>query len=166
MDIRMRIFILIIFLLPLSSNCQITTAQTLKFGLSIEPSFISYERMDGSSISFVPFSANLKILAAPVNWLNFEARPGIFIGGLDYRWLELGGYTRINLLPTRIYIIAGVNDHIKGGYDDLLYNGAGIGFQKDSRLNIDVIFYWKNGVREDKLNGVLKFCFGFSWDVL
>jgi len=141
-------------------------AQTLKLGFSIEPSFISYERMDGSSISFVPFSADLKILVAPINWLNIETRPGIFIGSTDYMWVELGGYVRFNLLPSRFYIIAGVNDHIKGGHDDLLYNGVGIGFQKDSRLSFDLIYYWKNGVREDKLNGILKLGFGFSKDIL
>ena len=160
--LKTKVFFLIICLM-LSSTIF---AQTLKLGFGAEPSLLFYNNKNESSISFIPFSTNLKILVAPLKWLNFEARPGIFFGGQDYSWIELGGYTRINILPTRFYIIAGVNDHIRGGYDDILYSGVGIGFQKDSIASFDLIFYWKTFKNNEQINGLLKIDISFAWDIL
>jgi len=161
----MKQYIIILSLLIAAFFCRTTSGQACKIGLSVEPSLMFYEKGSESLIAFIPFSANLKILTTPLEWLNLETRPGIFIGGNDYIWLELGAFARINLLPTRFYLIAGLNDHIRGGYNDVFYNGAGIGFRKDSRLSIDLIYYWNNGSRDNGINGILKAAFSFTWDL-
>ena len=162
----MKKFAFIVLSLVLLTTSVSIQAQSLKLGFGAEPSLLFYNNKMESSISFIPYSANLKILVAPLNWLNLEARPGIFFGGEDYSWIEFGGYARLNILPTRFYIIVGVNDHIRGGYDDILYNGAGIGFQKDSIASFDLIFYWKSFVNDEKINGLLKVNICFAWDIL
>ena len=162
----MKKFIILLLLYAIISCSRNTIAQSLKIGFGIEPSMILYEKGGESSIGFIPFSANLKIFVTPLNWMNFEMRPGIFFGGLDYSWIELGVYARFNILPSRFYIIAGINDHIRGGYDDILYDGIGLGIQKDSKASFDLMYFWKNGRNGEQVNGILKLCFGFAWDVL
>jgi len=159
-----RKFFLVSTLFFLTLN--ISKPQTLKLGFAAEPSFVLYKNINKDRVSFIPYSLNLKIITAPFNWLNLEARPGLFYGGEDFSWIELGLYTRLNILPTKFYFIAGINDHIRGGYDDILYNGFGIGYQKDSLAAFDIIFYWKSFVNNEKINGLIKLSISFAWDIL
>ncbi len=141
--------------------------QSLKIGFGAEPSLLFYNNKKESSTAFIPYGINLKIIVETNNWLNIETRPGIFYGGnVDYSWFELSGLIHLNILPSKFYIITGLSDHIRGGYDDILYNGVGIGFQKDSIASFDLIFYWKTFKNNERINGILKIDISFAWDIL
>jgi hypothetical protein len=186
MDICMKRFVIILLLLNLTPVTRITFAQTLKLGFRVEQALLIIEDKFETSVSYAPFGFYLSALLQPSDWLAFEARPGIFIAYDKYYGLEFGIFARARILPTRFYLIAGLNNHVNGSsghnsggsYEkEMLYNAIGIGFQKDSRLGIDLMYYWTNnkvfGYSYDgssrtytNMNGIIKLGFSLAWDIL
>jgi hypothetical protein len=161
---KLKLFLIVTLFLLVNG---IVKPQSLKIGFAAEPSLIFRNINNQKSVAFNPYSVNLKLLVIPNRVLNFEVRPGVFYSGdVDYSWIELGGFIRFNILPTKFYFITGVSDHIRGGYDDILYTGAGIGFQKDSISSFDVIFYWKTFKNNEPLTAIIKVDISFTWDIL
>lgn len=166
-------------------------SQSLKFGFRLEPAILFTEENNGSSTSFTPYSFYLAAFAVPTEWITLEIRPGLFLAGEEYSGFEIGAFSRFKILPTKIYLIAGLNNHSNGssGHNSggsyskgMLYKGVGIGFQKDSKLSFDLIYYWSDNktyaytritdstghtTNADKnMNGILKVSFCLAWDIL
>lgn len=96
------------------------------------------------------------------------------------------------IFPKGIYIITGLNNHSNrssghnggGSYaKQILYKGVGIGFQMNSKLSFDLMYYWTNDkdyaysilidsssgyttMVNKKMNGILKVGFSLAWDIL
>ncbi len=132
----------------------------------------------------------LTILVAPADLVNLEFRPGLFLANEEYSGFDIGAFIRFKILSTKIYIIAGFNNHSNrssghnngGSYSkDILYKGIGVGFQKDSKLSFDLIYYWTNDKDyafsrvsdflgntrniNKQINGILKASFSLAWDI-
>jgi len=163
--------------------------QVMKLGFRVEPALFFMNKTNKSSNGFSPYSIYLTNIYEPVEWLNIELRPGYLIGFEYYGGFEIGAFARIKILPTNIYVITGFNNHSNtfssahnggGGYTKkIFYKGLGIGYQKDSKLSFDLIYYWavdkifaytfeQNGIG-DKINtemkGILKLGFSLAWDI-
>lgn len=182
--------LLIIFLL-FNTNYQ---AQSLKLGFRIEPGVLITELTNKVEVFPVLFCLYGNIILEPTDWFGFEVRPGYLLGGY-YSGLEIGAFVRIKILSTRLFFIAGLNNHSNdfsnahnggGAYiKQMLYDAIGIGFHIDAKSSFDIIYYWtnnkefeytyisdlKNGLIYSKLvnrqmNGIIKIAFNLSWDVL
>jgi hypothetical protein len=96
------------------------------------------------------------------------------------------------ILSSNYYLIGGINNHINswlgshnggsGFAKNILYKGIGIGYQKDSKLSIDLTYYFTNDkdfaysriyvsygnnrIENKKMNGILKIGFSLAWDIL
>jgi hypothetical protein len=149
------------------------------------------EIRDETSAIFTPYGMYLTSSFIPVDFLELEFRPGYIIGG-DYWGYELGAFLKINLLPTKIFVIGGVNNHLNtiesasnsgGAFKKyMLFNGIGIGYQKDSKLSIDIMYHWTSNKDfgysniHDKLgylftykknmSGIIKVGVSLAWEVL
>ena len=181
-----RIFI-VISLLVLFTEVE---SQSLRLGLRIEPSILFMEDKNKSVISFTPYSFYFNSIVAITNWLTIEVRPGLFLASQEFSGFELGAFAKLNILPECAYIVAGLNNHSNsvsgsnsgGSYAKrILFKGIGIGFQKDSKLNFDLMYYWTNdkeygysrrtdssGLTESyskMINGILKIGFSLSWNI-
>lgn len=175
--------LLLIFLL--TTAC--IQSQSLKLGFRIEPSFLSIEKNNSSSIGFSAYSIYLSTLIKPIDNFSIEFRPGYFIGDEDYMGYELGGYLRY-CFYSNFYLIAGLNNHYNRGgsahnggdayQKDILYKCIGVGYQKDSKFGLDISYYWTNNkefgytydtmhsiLTPKKMNGILKFSFSLAWDI-
>ena len=185
-----NVFIISLLMLLLSSS--MIKSQSVKLGFRIEPAFLFTELKDESSVSFTPFSLSLTTLVSPIDWLNFEIRPGYFLAGEDYGGFEIGAFLHFKVLPTAFSLIAGLNNHsngINGGHNGggsynkkMLFKSVGIGYQKDFKLSFDLMYYWTNDKDfaytrktdafgystnyNKKMNGILKLGFSLAWDIL
>ncbi len=181
---RLVIIVLALIFIPAS---RITKGQTLKLGFRIEPTFLLTELKNENSIAFTPYSFYLNIIVEPIEWFSFEVRPGYLLAGGEYGGFEIGAFTKFNILPSRFCLIVGLNNHSNdwgnahnggGSYlKKMFYYGVGIGFQKDSKLSFDVMYYWTDDkefaysfdgtFRKNKLmNGIVKLGFSLAWDIL
>ena len=156
----------------------------MQFGLRLEPGFLITEENKSTEISFSPFSVYLSAAYIPIDWLNIEVRPGYFAAGEEYSGLEFGAFCKFIIPNTKFQIIAGFNNHNNTGTGhngggsiekNILYKGIGIGFNKDSKLYIDLMYYWTNDkefaytgypISYKKMNGILKIGIGFAWNIL
>src|SRR3989339_1296133 len=144
-----NIIISLILILLIS---PIMKSQSLKFGFRIEPTFLLTEIKNENSITFTPYSFYLNVIVQPIEWLSFEVRPGYLLAGGEYGGFELGAFTKFKILPSKFFLIAGLNNHSNdwnnahnggGSYiKKMLYYGVGIGFQKDSKFSLDIMYYW------------------------
>lgn len=179
--------VLILFSL-LTLIAGIAKAQPIKVGFRVEPALLFIEDKKETSISFSPYSLYLITSFEPVDWLALEARPGLFLADSEYSGFEIGAFVKATILPTKFYIVAGLNNHSNGssGHNSggsyakqMLYKGIGIGYQKDSKLSFDLMYYWTsnkdfaytfdavNSLRYNKqMNGILKLGFSLAWDIL
>lgn len=171
--------------------CSKVEGQFLKLGFRVEPALFLMNENQNSSTGFSPYNIYLTSIIQPTKWLNIELRPGYLIGTSDYGGFEVGVFTRIIFPLPEIYLIAGLNNHSNffdsahnggGGYiKNILYKGIGIGYQKDSKLSIDLIYYWTddkvfayiNNITsigrykvDTEMNGILKIGFSLAWDIL
>jgi hypothetical protein len=182
--------ILIAFFVLISLNEKIK-CQFLKLGFRVEPSVLLIEHKNESSIAFSPYGLYLTTLLEPTQWLALELRPGIFLAGEEYIGLEIGGFARFRVLPTKFSLLVGINNHSNkgsghnsgGSYEkDILFTCLGVGFQKDSKLGIDLTYYWTSNKDfaytferfeftysrrvNKKMNGIIKVGFSLAWDIL
>jgi len=182
LSMNKKTFLLTIYLM-LSS---ITFAQSLKLGFRIEPTFLLTEAKTENSIAFSPYSFYFNIIVEPIDGLSLEVRPGYLIGGNEYSGFEFGAFARLKISSTKFFITSGLNNHSNnetghnsgGSYaKEMLYKGIGIGFQKDSKLSFDIIYYWTDdkefaysfdgSSRKNKqMKGIIKLGFSLAWDVL
>ncbi len=182
----MKNLVIILSLLILLFFSRITQAQTLKLGFRIEPAMFMTEQKNESTVSFTFISGYLSLSLEPVEWIGLEARPGYLVGG-EYGGFEIGAFLRLRVLPSNFFIIAGINHHSNdildshntgGNYQkQMLFQGVGIGYQKDSKLGIDLTYYWTNdkvfaysyngSTKTDKLmSGIIKLGFSLAWNIL
>ena len=185
MNKKNMLIVLLIFLIY--SNVQ---PQFLKIGFRIEPAIMFAEVKNESNLSFIFSSFYLTSLVEPTELFGLEFRPGYIIGG-EYTGLELGAFLHFKIKPTNFYIVAGLNNHSNdvsnahnGGASyikNMLYKGIGIGYQKDSKLGFDLMYYWTNNksygynrITDDlgnatnidkQMNGILKVGFNLAWDI-
>jgi len=167
-------------------------SQSLKVGFRVEPSILLIEHNNETDISFTPYSLYLTTLVVPTKWLNLEVRSGLFLAGEEYSGFEIGVFAMFKIFPKGIYIITGLNNHSNRGSGhngggsyakQILYKGVGIGFQKNSKLSFDLMYYWTNDkdyaysividsssgyttMVNKKMNGILKVGFSLAWDIL
>jgi hypothetical protein len=185
----MKIFIIITLLLISIPISKSTNAQTLKLGFRIEPTVLMTEVQKENSISITPFSFYLNVLVEPIEWLNLEVRQGYLLGE-EYSGFELGAFARIKIFSTKFYIVTGLINHSNnptahnsgGSYEkEMLYKGVGIGFQKDSKLSFDLMYYWTDNkdfrysrqtdfltyskIVNTRMNAVIKLGFSLAWDI-
>lgn len=184
-----NIVFLLVFILVLIS--RFIEAQSLKLGFRVEPTILLIEHKYESSISFTPYSLYLSTIFEPVDWLGVEVRPGYLIGG-DFWGFEIGFFARFKILPTKFYLITGLNNHSNeihnahnsgGSYEkNMLFKSVGLGFQKDSKLSIDLMYYWTNDKDfaytfeqfesiysrriNKQMNGIIKVGLSLAWDIL
>ena len=179
-----NIIISLIIILLIS---PIMKSQSLKLGFRIEPTFLLTEMKNENSIAFTPYSFYLNIIVEPIEWLSFEVRPGYLLAGGEYGGFELGAFTKFRILPSKFFMIAGLNNHSNdwsnahnggGSYlKKMLYYGLGIGFQKDSKLSFDLMYYWTDNkdfaysfdgssIKNKQMNGIVKLGFSLAWDIL
>ncbi|PKL84056.1 MAG: hypothetical protein CVV24_01995 [Ignavibacteriae bacterium HGW-Ignavibacteriae-3] len=182
--------ILITLLVSLVPILEITIGQTIKLGIRIEPAMLISQTLDENSFSFTPFSFYANVLVQPIEWLSLDVRPGYLIGE-EYRGYELGAFARLKISSSKFYIITGIINHSNtasshnggGSYaKDMLFKSVGVGFQKDSKLSFDVMYYW-TGDKDYKysrqtdfltysrtvntqMNAILKVGFSLAWDIL
>lgn len=183
---KMIVFTFLFFLIM----NNVSTSQTGKIGLRFEPG-ISFTELKGKS-EIVPiiFSISGNILFEPTEWFNLEVRPGILYMDDDYSGFEIGLFARFKLLPSRIYLITGINNHSNksfaensgsGSGKNILYKSIGIGYRIFSTTYIDLTYYWTAdkdyaSVRETdgltylriinkQMNGILKIGINLSWDI-
>ncbi|MCL4548956.1 MAG: hypothetical protein M1495_10330 [Bacteroidetes bacterium] len=167
------------------------SCQSLKLGFRVEPTLMFVNDMNESAFRFSPYGMYLSAQFEPVEWLNLEFRPGYLIAGEDYLGTEFGAYVKLKILQPHLYIIVGVNNHSNiasghnsgGGYSkQILYKGIGIGFQKDSHLSFDVMYYWTSDknfaysfvtdwltyskIVQKQMNAVVQVGFCLAWDIL
>jgi len=181
-----------IFLSLIILENNIINAQYLKIGFRIEPTIMITEQNNSSSVAFAPYAFSLTAIIEPVDGIGFEVRPGFSLGGEYYGGFELGAFARWMILSSRFYLTGGLNNHSNSwvsshnggsGYrKNILYKGIGLGFQKDSKLSIDIIYYFTNDKEfaysmvydsygntklENKLmDGLIKIGFSLAWDLL
>jgi len=166
-------------------------AQSIKLGFRIEPTLMLIEKKNETSAIFTPYGMYLTSLFDPIDFLELEIRPGYIIGG-DYTGSELGLFTRFRIFSKKFYVSAGLNQHSNiditshntgGAYcKKILFKGIGIGYQKDSKLSIDIMYYWTSNkdfawgegydqygklvIYKKNMNGIIKVGFSLSWEVL
>ena len=188
----MRKYIFILSLLIFIQFSSTVNSQSLKIGFRFEPAILLSEQNNSSSISFTPYSFYLTTIFEPIKNLGFELRPGYFLGGEYYGGFELGAFARWMILSSKFYVIGGVTNHsndILGSHNggsglskNILYKSIGIGFQKDSKLGIDLMYCFTNDkdyaysnvydshgsyrFENKKMNSILKIAFSLSWDIL
>ena len=163
------------------------SCQSLKLGFRVEPTLMFVNDMNESAFRFSPYGMYLSAQFEPVEWINFEFRPGYLIAGENYWGSEFGAYVKLKVLQPHLYVIVGVNNHsnIAGGHNSggsyskqILYKGIGIGFQKDSHLSFDMTYYWTDnkefaysvlpysGIVEKQMNAIVQIGFCLAWDIL
>lgn len=187
---RKYIFILsLVFFIQFNSSVN---SQSLKLGFRFEPAILISEQNNSSSISFTPYSFYLTTILEPFKDFGFELRAGYFLGGEYYGGFELGAFARWMILSSKFYVIGGVVNHsndILGSHNggsglskNILYKSIGIGFQKDSKLSFDLMYYFTNDkdyayssvyysygnyrFENKQMNGILKVGFSLAWDIL
>jgi len=189
---RMQKYIFILLFIIFINLGSIVNSQTLRIGFRLEPAILISSQDNSSSISFTPYSFYLTTILEPIENLGFELRPGYFLGGEYYGGFELGAFARWMIPSSKFYIIGGVINHsndILGSHNggsglskNILYKSIGVGFQKDSKLGIDLIYYFTNdkdyayssvyysygnyGFENKRMNGILKVGFSLAWDIL
>jgi hypothetical protein len=182
----------LVFLLLIIFVSVTIKPQSLKLGFRIEPTIMITEQNNSSSIAFSPYAMYLTAIVMPVDGLSFEVRPGYFLGGEYYGGFEFGAFARWMIWQSRFYLIGGINNHSNswlgshnggsGLSKNILYKGIGIGFQNDSKLDIDLMYYFTNDkdfaylsiynphgysrFENKKMNGILKLGFSLAWDIL
>ena len=182
----------LVFLLLMLIGSITIKSQSLKFGFRIEPTIMLIEQNNLSSIAFTPYGMYLTAIVMPVDGLSFEVRPGYFLGGEYYGGFEFGVFARWMILSSRYYMILGLNNHsnsMLGSHNggscfskNILYKGIGIGFQKDSKLSFDLMYYITDNkefaysrvydsygntrYENKKMKGILKIGFSLAWDIL
>lgn len=179
--------ILFIFLLYTVSN-----AQLLKLGFRVEPTiFITEEEGALSSVRFSPYSVCFTAAINPIENLSLELRPGYLLGGEEYSGLELGAFVKWKIFSTDFYLCSGILNHYNNGtgnnretgYDKtILYQGVGVGYQLDTKLGLDITYYWSSDAvygynyyiethgstvfHERSMKGIIKLGFSMAWNVL
>lgn len=180
----------LILLLILSSS--ISEAQLLKLGFRIEPVLLLTEKSNINSYSFSPYGLYASILFEPIDNVGLEIRPGFMIAEEYYGGFEIGYNIRWVIPSTKFYLVGGINSHSNtftnshnggSGYTKrILFKSFGLGYQKDSKLGFDLMYYWTND-REyaysnyidssgnfnsaaKYVNGVIKIGFSLAWDIL
>jgi hypothetical protein len=187
---KRKIFFLIILLLSILINLT-TKSQSLKIGLRYEPGILFVEQNNKGDILPAIFSISGNILVEPLEWFNIEVRPGMLFISEEYSGFDIGLFARLKILPTRFYLITGLNNHSNkgsvhnsaGGYDiEMLFKSIGIGYQFGHKFNIDIMYYWTTDknyaytretdwltysrIINKQMNGILKIGFNLSWDIL
>lgn len=188
----MNKYFVIASLLLLSLLNPSIKSQSLKLGFRVEPGVLFSQQNNESPTSFSPYGLYLTTLFTPIDWLTLEIRPGMFLAVDDYSGSEIGAFIRLNILATKYYFITGLNNHSNGGGNDhnsggsykkeMLYKGIGVGYQKDSKFGIDLIYYWTNNnvyaysidsyshpnsrIYYKQMTGILKLGFSLSWELL
>ena len=182
----------LVFLLFMIFGSLTIKSQSLKLGFRIEPTIMITEQNNSSSIAFTPYAMYLTAIVMPIDGLSFEVRPGYILGGEYYGGFEFGAFARWMILQSRFYLIGGINNHSNsmigshnggsGFSKSILYKGIGVGFQKDSKLSIDLMYYFTNDkdfahsliydsygnmrFENKRMNGILKVGFSLAWGVL
>jgi len=181
---------LIILLILISMNLVIKS-QTIKLGIRYEPGILIIEKNGkGESLPAI-FSMSGNAIVTPIDWIDIEIRPGLVFVGEDYSGFEFGLFSRFKILPTSLYLIAGINNHSNKGYNNnsggsydknMLYKSIGIGYNFDPKFNIDVTYYWTSDknfayvketdwltyskIIDKQMKGIIKIGLNLSWDVL
>jgi hypothetical protein len=183
----MKKIILILFLIIFCTNSE---AQILQAGFGIKPAILISESEGTNSILFAPYCINLSIMSELFDKLLIEAQPGYLLGGDEYTGFEFGINIKYRFI-SNLLIIVGINNHSNsesshnsgGSYSkNLLYNGIGIGYQKDLNLSFDIMYYWTSDkvyayyrdtdwltysrIVDKKMNGILKIGFNISFTLL
>lgn len=179
----------ILFIL-ISTN-QAIKSQSLNLGFRIDPTILLVEQTNESSILFTPYGMYLTTIFEPVEWFGIEIRPGYIMGG-DYTGFEIGAFAKFKILPSKFFLIAGLNNHSNnmqnahnggGSYEkNMLFKSFGIGYQTDSKLSVDLMYYWTSNknyaysrktdwltysrIVDKQMNGIIKVGFSLAWDIL
>lgn len=167
-------------------------SQSLRIGFRYEPAVLISEQNNSSSVAFTPYSIYLTTFVETFKGLGLELRPGYILGGEYYGGFELGAFARWMIYESKFYLIGGLNNHsnsILGSHNggsglakNILFTGIGVGFQKDSKLSIDLMYYFtsdkdfaysivydsygKYRLENKRMNGILKIGFSLVWDLL
>ncbi len=182
--------IIVIIILFFLSITIVTKPQSLRVGLRYEPGLLFVEQKNKAEIIPAIFSLSGNLLVEPREWLNIEFRSGILFLSEEYSGFELGLFARFKILPTRFYLVLGINNHTNkgtannssGSYDkEILYKSIGIGYKTSSNFNIDLMYYWTDNknyaytletdwltysrIVDKQMNGILKIGFNLSWDI-
>jgi hypothetical protein len=183
-----KIVLLIMFLILIFAEHK---SQTLQAGFRYEPAYVFIEENNRSVNGIAAISMYFTGLYHPTDWLTLEIRPGYFVADQDYGGFEIGGYARVKLLPTNFFVIAGINNHHNtwdsahnggGAYKkDMLFYVLGIGFQKGSKLSLDVSYHFSSDKSfgysrvtdwltysyfvDKKLNGMIKLGLSITSDI-
>lgn len=178
------LFILLLF--------TVSEAQLLKLGLRVEPTiFLIEEEGTPPSVRFSPYSVCFTIASNPIENLSIELRPGYLLGGEEYSGLELGSFVKWKLFSTNFFLSGGILNHYNNGTGNnretgyektILYKGIGAGYQLDSKIGLDITYYWSsdsaygynyylesngNGpFHERSMKGIIKLGLSIAWDVL
>lgn len=170
--------IILFFLLSIST----LLAQNIKLGFRIEPAFL----ITDTENLITPYSFYASILYQPTKYLDFEFRPGFLFSGEKYSGFEIGIFANYRIIPTKLIISIGINNHSNLGYSrngfgsystDVFYIGFGPGIQIDNNLRVDIMYYYPtSGVYaysfiadeyyENKMVGILKLGFSLAWNIL
>ena len=181
---KKSIIIFIILFITSAANAQI-----LKIGFRVEPNILFTEADNSSSVLLAFYNVSLSAIVTPIEKVNIEVRPGYILGGEDYMGTELGLFLKINAL-SKLLLIAGLNSHSNNGsghnsggsyHKNIIYTGVGVGLKVDSRLSVDVMYYWTSDksfayyhttdwqtysrIIERNMNGIIKVGFCFTWDI-
>lgn len=177
------LFIILVF--------NVSSAQVIKVGFRIEPTILISEQGNNTSTGFNPYSVYLTAAVSPIKDLSFEIRPGYLLWGDYYGGFEIGAFAKWNILSSKIFIQGGILNHDNldtghnggGSYEkSILYKGLGVGYQVDSKLSVDISYYWSNdsiygysNIRDYisysyqeyiRMKGILKLGFCLTWDII
>lgn len=167
-------------------------SQSLKAGFRIEPGIFLSEEKDEVKVIPVFYSVSADVIYYPLQWIGIEVRPGYMLVSEDYGGYNFGIYARLQSIIPKIFFVAGINKqsnfmnsaHNSGGSytKDVIYKGIGIGYQCDSKLSFDIMYYWTNDKDyaychetdwltyshkiNKSINGIMKIGFNLNWDVL
>jgi hypothetical protein len=171
---------------------NITNGQFLKIGIRIEPALLLTEQNSSSDYGFALYSFYLSTTFRPIENLSIEVRPGYFMGNEYYGGFEIGAFLKWSIMGSKYFLVGGLNNHYNswlgshnggsGILKTMLFKGIGIGYQKDSKLSFDIMYYWTSDKEfaysrntdwltysktvNNKMNGILKIGFNISFTII
>ncbi|RJP61258.1 MAG: hypothetical protein C4543_03695 [Ignavibacteriales bacterium] len=140
---------------------SLISAQSLKLGFRLEPSIILTEDYNESGLQFTPYGLAITSIYSPLKDFELEVRGGYFLGGEDFTGFEYGAFINYRLFNGDFLLSAGLLNHLNSasGHNtsvsyakDLLFTGLGLKYLVDSKLSVDMMYFWAS----DKV-------YGYSW---
>jgi hypothetical protein len=184
----------LIFLLIIISFNEIK-AQLLKLGFRYEPALVLTKENNNSDYEISAYSFYLTTSITPIENLSIDLRPGYFFGHEYYGGFEIGVYAKWVIQNSKYFLVVGLNKHSNswlgshnggsGISKDMIYKAFGLGFQSNSKISFDIMYYWTNnkifsysryyyytsngevyGTSYNEITGILKVSFSCSFDII